>query len=88
MDDFDRRPEAELARMLDPVARTPAPPRRRPRRRPVFKVFSVSGRTASPMAPAAVLVEAPGELRIEAATAFGVPSPQALDFVGGTALPD
>jgi len=66
MNDFDRRLEAELARMLDPVARTPAPPRRRrPRGRPVLKLFSPSALPTAAVVPIAVLAEAPAELLVE-----------------------
>jgi hypothetical protein len=41
MNDFDRRLEFELARLLDRVVRTPAPPRRgHPVNRPVVKLHS------------------------------------------------
>jgi len=57
MNDFDRRLEFELARLLDRVVRTPAPPRRgRPVNRPVVKLHSSSG--PSPVAPG--LPEPPG----------------------------
>jgi hypothetical protein len=47
MNDFDRRLEFELARLLDRVVRTPAPPRRGdPVNRPVVKLYS------SPCSPA------------------------------------
>ncbi len=62
MNDFDRRLEAELARMLDPVARTPAPPRgRRPRGRPVLKLFSPSALPTAAVVP----IAAPAELLLE-----------------------
>jgi hypothetical protein len=49
MNDFDRRLEFELARLLDRVVRTPAPPRRgHPVNRPVVKLYS------SPCPPATV----------------------------------
>jgi hypothetical protein len=41
MNDFDRRLEFELARLLDRVVRTPAPPRRgQPVNRPAVKLHS------------------------------------------------
>jgi hypothetical protein len=43
MNDFDRRLEFELARLLDRVVRTPAPPRRgHPVHRPQVKLCSSS----------------------------------------------
>jgi hypothetical protein len=49
MDDFDRRLEFELARLLDRVVRTPAPPRRgRPVNRPAVKLHSGAGSPAAP----------------------------------------
>ncbi len=44
MNDFDRRLELELARLLDRVVRTPAPPRRgRPVNPPAVKLYSSAG---------------------------------------------
>ena len=44
MNDFDRRLEFELARLLDRVVRTPAPPRRgRPVNRSSVKLHSSAG---------------------------------------------
>jgi hypothetical protein len=84
MNDFDRRLEAELARMLDPVAKTPAPPRRRrPRGRPVLKLFSPSELPTARVVPILVLAEAPAELRVEAAASLGVPPPQPRESVAG-----
>jgi hypothetical protein len=57
MNDFDRRLEFELARLLDRVVRTPAPPRRgHPVNSPTVKLHS------SPCPPAASpgLSEPPG----------------------------
>jgi hypothetical protein len=71
MNDFDRRLEAELARMLDPVARTPAPPRRRrPRGRPVLKLFSPSV-LHTVAVPIAMLAQAPNELLVETESVGG-----------------
>ena len=55
MNDFDRRLELELARLLDRVVRTPAPPRRgRPVNRPAVKLYSSAG------SPGATQSEPPG----------------------------
>jgi len=44
MNDFDRRLEVELARLLDRVVHTPAPPRRgHPVNRPAVKLSSRTG---------------------------------------------
>jgi hypothetical protein len=53
MNDFDRRLEFELARLLDRVVRTPAPPRRgHPVNRPMVKLHSSSPQsTAGPGLP-------------------------------------
>lgn len=57
MNDFDRRLEFELARLLDRVVRTPAPPRRgRPVNRPVVKLYS----GPCPAAATSGLPEPPG----------------------------
>ncbi len=69
MDDFDRQLEAELARMLDRVVRTPAPPRRgRPGSTPILRLYSGPGGSIAPVARVVVLVDAPNELRAEVAT--------------------
>jgi hypothetical protein len=61
MNDFDRLLEIELARMLDRVVRTPAPPRRgRPENRPVVKLYSGSGGPTATTATAAILTDLPG----------------------------
>jgi hypothetical protein len=58
MDDFDRRLEIELARLLDRVVRTPAPPRRgHPVNRPAVKLYSsagLPGATPGPSEPPSV----------------------------------
>ena len=57
MNEFDRRLEFELARLLDRVVRTPAPPRRgRPVNRPTVKLYSSP--CPAPVAPG--LLEPPG----------------------------
>jgi hypothetical protein len=67
MNDFDRRLEAELARMLDRVVQTPAPPRRRrPRRAPVLKLIAGSAPSVPSAIPLTVLAEAPADRLIEA----------------------
>jgi len=49
MNDFDRRLELELARLLDRVVRTPAPPRRgQPVNRPLVKLCSSPGPPGAP----------------------------------------
>jgi hypothetical protein len=71
MDDFDRRLEAELARMLDRVVRTPPPPRRgRPGSTPILRLFSGPGASSAPIARVVVLVEAPNDPRDEAVAAI------------------
>jgi hypothetical protein len=60
MDDFDRRLERELARLLDRVVRQPAPPRRgRPGSTPLLRLFSGTGAAIAPVASVVVLVDAP-----------------------------
>jgi hypothetical protein len=60
MNDFDRRLEVELARLLDRVVRTPAPPRRtRSGRRPVVTLYA--GSSAGELSVEAVaLSDTPG----------------------------
>lgn len=58
MNEFDRQLEAELARMLDRVVKTPPPPRRRPRGRPALHLLSVVTMPVTSPPPVAVLVEA------------------------------
>ena len=73
MNDFDRLLELELARMLDGVVRTPAPPRSSPPgRRPVVRLFTASGSSIAPVATVAVLADGPAEQG--AAEAFPVPA--------------
>jgi hypothetical protein len=78
MNDFDRLLELELARMLDSVVRTAAPPRSSPPgRRPLVRLFSASGSSIAPVATVAVLVDGPTEQRPEEAfpEAVSTPSP-------------
>jgi len=66
MNDFDRLLELELARMLDEVVRTPAPPRDSPPgRQPVVRLFSAWGSSIAPVATVAVLADGPLEQRPE-----------------------
>jgi hypothetical protein len=68
MNDFDRLLELELARMLDSVVRTPAPPRSSPPgRRPVVRLFTASGSSIGPVATVVVLADGPAEQRAEVA---------------------
>jgi hypothetical protein len=68
MNDFDRLLALELARMLDEVVRTPAPPRGSPRgRQPVVRLFSAWGSSIAPVATVAVLADGPLEQRPEVA---------------------
>lgn len=68
MNDFDRRLELELARMLDGVVHAPAPPRgKRSRHRPVVELRAVTRAAFAPAAAIVVLEESPGDLRAEAA---------------------
>jgi hypothetical protein len=60
MNDFDRMLELELARMLDGVVRTPAPPRNSPRR-PVVRLFTASASSIAPVATVIVLADGPAE---------------------------
>src|SRR5260370_28095315 len=74
MNDFDRWLELELARMLDHVVRTPAPPRSSPSERPpVVRLFTASGSSIGPVATVAVLADGPAEHHAEAA--FPEPAP-------------
>jgi hypothetical protein len=60
MDDFDRRLEIELARLLDRVVRTPAPPRRgHPVNGPAVKLYS-SARTPTAIAAVSESPAIPG----------------------------
>jgi hypothetical protein len=62
MNDFDRLLELELARMLDGVVRTPAPPRSSPAGHPpVVWLFAASGSSIAPVATVAVLADGPAE---------------------------
>ncbi len=68
MNDFDRWLELELARMLDEVVRTPAPPRGSPPgRQPVMRLFSGSRSSIAPVATVAVLADGLPEERAEVA---------------------
>jgi hypothetical protein len=68
MNDFDRLLELELARMLDSVVRTPAPPRGSPPgRQPVVRLFSAWGSSIAPVATVAVLADGLPEQRPEVA---------------------
>ena len=76
MNDFDRLLEMELARMLDRVVRTAAPPRSSPPgRRPVLRLFSASGSSVAPLATVAVLADGPAEQRAEVAFPEAVSTP-------------
>ncbi len=73
MNDFDRLLELELARMLDGVVRTPAPPRSSPPgHRPVVRLFTRSASLIAPLATVAGLGDEPAEERAE--VAFPVPA--------------
>ncbi len=68
MNDFDRLLELELARILDSVVRTPAPPRNwAPERRPVVRLFTASGSSIAPVATVAVLADGPAKQLVELA---------------------
>ena len=68
MDDFDRLLELELARMLDSVVRTPAPPRSwPPGRRSVVRLFTASGSSIAAVATVAVLADGTAQQRAEVA---------------------
>jgi hypothetical protein len=68
MNDFDRLLELGLARMLDEVVRTPAPPRDSPPgRQPLVRLFSAWGSSIAPVATVAVLADGPLEQRPDVA---------------------
>ena len=76
MNDFDRLLELELARMLDSVVRTPAPPRSSPPGRPLaVRLFTASASAIAPAATVAVLADGPAEQRAELA----FPEPASTD---------
>jgi hypothetical protein len=69
MNDFDRLLELELARMLDGVVRTPAPPRSSPRgHQPLVQLFMASASLIAPVATVAVLADGPAEQPLPAST--------------------
>ena len=74
MDDFDRQLEAELARMLDRVVRTPAPPRPRRVSKPLLNLFAGSEATIGAVAPVVVVADSPAELRAELAAFSEAPA--------------
>jgi len=68
MNDFDRLLELELARMLNGVVRTPAPPRSSSAgHRPVVRLFAASASSIAPVATVVVLADGPAEKGAEAA---------------------
>jgi hypothetical protein len=62
MNDFDRQLESDLKRLLDRVARTPAPPRRRrPGDRPLLRLYTRAGAVIGPPSTVVVTVDSSGE---------------------------
>jgi len=74
MDDFDRHLETELARMLDRVVRTPAPPRHGRVSKPLLNLFAGSEASIGAVATVAVVADSPAELRAELAAFSEAPA--------------
>ncbi len=81
MNDFDRFLELELARMLDRVVTTPAPPRSSPPgRRPVVRLFNASASAIAPAGTVGVVADGPADQRAELAFAEPASTPGAAAF--------
>ena len=70
MDDFDRQLETELARMLDRVVRTPAPPRRGRASKPLLNLLAGFEASIGPVATVVVVADSPAELKAELPASF------------------